>query len=210
MARKPPKEPKINSWDRRPWPVSGDSDPRITFAAVGEALSQWEHLEGIIALTFAAFVSADEDNLPATRSYVAVRTFEGRADMLKAASEAFFSDFPDEELLDGYKTFLANIKSFSTRRNEITHGVVDDFYRKISDDNFILVPGAFALYPTVASFKERTLEGRPSDCMTSNEITYYSTRFRGLLRPAIGLVRDVNMKRLSRRASRIARELDHE
>jgi hypothetical protein len=194
----PQKEPKPNDWDRRPWPEQGDSDPKEIFAAVGEALSSWENLEGLIATLFAAFVTTDENIAPAKRAYVAARTFEGRKEMLKAASEAFFSslfkrDVSSEEtaayneLKDGDKKFLTKISSFSPRRNEITHGILDIFYKRLSDDQFQAVPGTVALYPTAASFQNRNLEGIPSYCMTSREIIYFSDKFRGLLTSAHGL-----------------------
>jgi hypothetical protein len=196
---KPQKEPETKPWDRRPWPDQGDNDPRLIFAAIGESLTNWERLESSVALLFAAFVSPNENPVPAKRAYVAVRTFEARAEMLKAASEAFFAAGErksDSALLDDYKTFLTNIKSFAPRRNEITHGVVDRFYKKEAD-KFIPIPGTVALYPTWASFKDRTLEGAPSYCMASQQVTYFSKRFRELLRPASGLVYRVLATRAS-------------
>lgn len=160
---------ELKAWDRRPWPDLGDPDPQITFAAVGEALSHWEHLEGLIASLFASFVSDHGDNLPAKRAYVAVRTFEGRMEMLRASAEAFFSAFPDEGLQDTYQKFLKSVKEFAPRRNDIAHGVVAEFYRNI-DNGLVYVPGYFALYPTIASFKQRSIDGIPAYCMGSAEI----------------------------------------
>jgi hypothetical protein len=174
MARK---EPEPKAWDRRPWPDSGDPDPQITFAAVGEALSHWEHLEGVVASLFASFVSDHGDNVPAKRAYVAVRTFEGRAEMLRASAEAFFAAFPDKDVQDTYEKFLRSIKEFSPRRNDIAHGVVAEFHRKIVSD-LVYVPNYFALYPTIASFKQRSIDGIPSYCTGSAEIIYFSNKFR--------------------------------
>jgi hypothetical protein len=127
------KAPELKAWDRRPWPDNGDPDPQITFAAVGEALSHWEHLEGLIASLFASFVSDHADYVPAKRAYVAVRTFEGRMEMLRASAEAFFDAFPDKDVQDTYQTFLKSVKEFAPRRNDIAHGVVAEFYRKIAN-----------------------------------------------------------------------------
>jgi hypothetical protein len=200
---------ELKAWDRRPWPDLGDPDPQITFAAVGEALSHWEHLEGLIASLFASFVSDHGDNLPAKRAYVAVRTFEGRMEMLRASAEAFFSAFPDEGLQDTYQKFLKSVKEFAPRRNDIAHGVVAEFYRNI-DNGLVYVPGYFALYPTIASFKQRSIDGIPAYCMGSAEIKYFSNRFRSLLKPSADLRADIDMKRLSRKASRVARELNND
>lgn len=87
--KKPQASPELKPWDRRPWPLFGDADMNELYAAVGRALSQWERYEGHLALLFSAFVTGMETDI-ARRAYCAVRTFEGRTDMLRAAAEAFF------------------------------------------------------------------------------------------------------------------------
>ena len=89
----PEKAPIPKPFDRRPWPTIGDRELDITYAAVGRALSSWERFEGILSLLFSAFV-VNMEREGARRAYSAVRTFEGRAEMLKAASEAYFMNSP--------------------------------------------------------------------------------------------------------------------
>ena len=76
----------LKDWDRRPWPKEGDKDIATLYASIGRALSQWERFDGTLSLLFATMV-AGEGTLAARRAYSAVRTFEGRMEMLRAASE---------------------------------------------------------------------------------------------------------------------------
>src|SRR5438552_17358888 len=122
MAKKEPKPKQMMPWDRRPWPVNGDADINKTYASVGLFLSQWERYEGVLSLLFSAFVSRSQ-NKAARRAYVAVRTFEGRAEMLRAASSAYFDEHPDEKLQEAFKTVVKEATCFCPRRNDVAYGV---------------------------------------------------------------------------------------
>ena len=143
-----PKEPKPNIWDRRPWPKMGDPTVEIIYEAVGRALSSWEIYEGLQSVLFSAFVTPNFQTKAAMRAYSAVRTFEGRNEMLRAASQAYFHEQPEVELQDEFKSILSTAASFSPRRNEITHASVNTF---TSEDGSITP--TFALYPAYASFR---------------------------------------------------------
>lgn len=98
---------------------------------------------------------------PARRSIFAVRTFEGRTEMLKAASAAFFHTVDEPELQDMCKRLIANALSYSSRRNDIAHGFVEWF---ASEDEWqslgaVNEHNTYALYPSIASFKERDILG---------------------------------------------------
>jgi hypothetical protein len=171
MPKKPDKPRDLNPWDRRPWPTEGDANIDALYASIGLFLSQWERHELVLSFVFASFV-AGADGTAAKRAYSAVRTFEGRADMLRAASEAYFVDFPDQTLLAQWKDTLKLAVCYSQRRNDIAHGVVDHFglentWGTKTEYN------RFSLYPTHSSFKERSIKGVPSYCMTSTEISYF-------------------------------------
>lgn len=182
-----PKPPPI--WDRRPWPAIGDATKEKTFEAVGRALTAWEMHEGVLSVLFASFVSPRLVTKAGMRAYSAVRTFEGRAEMLRAASSAYFDKQPDDTMLTLFKRILTHSTCFSPRRNEITHASVYPF--KDADGK---ETGAYALYPAYASFKERDLENTPSYCMTSTEIDYFAAQFESLRDPITDLTTQIAMK----------------
>jgi hypothetical protein len=125
---KGPREPKPSpAWDRLPWAANGDSPIDTIYKLVGECLSEWEQLESELAKLFSCLVSNFE-SLAAERAYCAVRTFEARAEMLKAASEAYFAEHPNEGFQKSFVTILKHAKNFAPRRNEIAHGIVKRYY----------------------------------------------------------------------------------
>ncbi|UDL88333.1 hypothetical protein LGH82_24820 [Mesorhizobium sp. PAMC28654] len=148
-------------------------------------MSRWERYEGILAILFSAFVTGGATQA-ASRAYVAVRTFEGRAQMLRAATEAYFAEFPDDELQSEFKIILTNATCFSARRNDIAHGVVDHYIPKQWVDAMAL-DYAYALYPSYASFKERDLANWPTYCMSSLDVDYFGDEFLRLNSPAATL-----------------------
>jgi hypothetical protein len=175
LMSKPQKEKTVQPWDRRPWPDQGDANKGTTYYHVGQFLSFWEKYEAALAYLFSAFLGGLPISEPARRAFFSVRTFEGRAEMLRAASAAYFDRRPNEDLQGRFKEILSQSISLSPRRNEITHGFVDsfatedDWKRWGHSDNY----NTFALYPSIASFRERDLGGIPSYCMTSKEISYF-------------------------------------
>ena len=120
------------------------------------------------------------------RSYSAVRTFEGRAEMLRAASGAFFYGHGEgaAHLLEPYKSVLRDATQFSQRRNDVAHGVVDYYRPEPPEPQPVPAPDSYALFPGYATFKERDLESVPSYCYTSNELEYFRQQFY-LLRPPV-------------------------
>ena len=122
-----PQEPKF--WDRRPWPSHGDSEESQIYMAVGRALTCWERLEVNLSALFSAFTSPT-NQIAAKRAFASVRTFEGRADMLRASSSAYFEKMPNDMLLDQFKNVLSESTQAARRRNDIAHGALDRFFSK--------------------------------------------------------------------------------
>jgi hypothetical protein len=182
MAKKEAKPKEPQPWERRSWPKQGDKILSKTYAAAGRALSQWERYEGVLSLVFSTFVAGTETQA-AKRAYVAVRTFEARADMLRAASLAYFAEKPsDQHLQEPFKTILRDATCFGPRRNEIAHGVVDFYFREnvkcpVPLPEKLPEEAEYALYPSFASFKERSLTNAPTYCYTSLELNYFSGQF---------------------------------
>lgn len=185
MPKKSPKEPERKPWDRRPWPPKGDQDNNVLYASVGRSLSQWERLEDALSLLFSAFVSG-HNSKAARRAYVAVRTFEGRAEMLRAASEIWFDSNSRPDLLTDFKAILSAITSYAPRRNDIAHGVVDAWLPEPATASSKLATG-WALFPSYASFKDRDVKDLPKYCYTSTEIDYFEKEFSKLIEPVNGL-----------------------
>lgn len=178
---------QLKAWDRRPWPTSGDSDEEKLYAAVGRALSAWERCEAQLAFLFAQFLSTPLLHAP-IRAYCAVRTFEGRADMLRAASKQYFWGFgipKDHDFVVRFKVILSSAIEFSKRRNDIAHGVVDHYHPQPTAETVVWVTRhGYALFPAYGSLKDRDHVGIPAYCYTSAELDYFREQFTGLHDPA--------------------------
>jgi hypothetical protein len=172
------KEKAMQPWDRRPWPDRGDSDKGTIYLQVGQFISFWEKLEAALAFLFANFSAPYPQSEPARRAFFSVRPFEGRADMLRAGSEAYFSAHPSEELLSDLKEILKLSVCYSQRRNDIAHGIVDRFQTEDEWNRYgwLDETAGYALYPSLASFEERNLRGIPTYCMASADVEYFYKR----------------------------------
>jgi hypothetical protein len=187
------KETEIKPWVRRPWPLRGDVDDRIVYQHVSQFLSFWERYEAALAYLFASFFGPFPLSDPARRSYFAVRTFEGRAEMLRAASSTFFDPRKSPELQKRFADLLGVAVQFSQRRNDIAHGFVDQFQtqEQLQKFGWMLAVEGFALYPSLASFKGRDTRAIPSYCMTSNELSYFYNEVVKLQPKTIALADDI-------------------
>jgi len=179
---KEPKPPKKNPWNRRDWPKRGDRSMEKLYAAVGRTLSQWEKYEGVLSLLFSYFV-VSEASIIARRAYNAVRTFEGRAEMLQAASTAYFSLYPNVTLQEDFREVLLSAKRYSPIRNDIAHGSVGHFQPEKIPKSW-RPRASYALYPSYANFKDRDLADMPTYCYTSKELDYFFREFYLLQSPA--------------------------
>jgi hypothetical protein len=135
---------------KQPWevpdiPQCGDASQDDTFRAVGAALSQWELFEGNLSLAFSYFVGTGYGNIVALRAYGSVETFRGRANMIETAAEVYFKHTPDPQLQVLLKEILKQSRQFSSRRNEVVHGIVSPFVGRDEADEWINL--GFVLYP---------------------------------------------------------------
>ena len=113
-----------NPWDIPPRRNHGDFNARDLFAAIGEALTEWEQVEAACARLFAVLVSVSRKSTyhaPAIRAYGTVISYPGRCEMLKAAAEAYFLRRKSKR--DAWENKLNSLVNesvnFSARRNEI-------------------------------------------------------------------------------------------
>jgi hypothetical protein len=183
MAKGKPKPKELKPWDRRPWPSQGDTSQEALYAGIGRALSEWERYEAVLSFLFSSFVSPSDPAI-ARRAYSAVRTFEGRTEMLRAASEAHFWAYPNHDFLASFKIVLQGATTFSPRRNDIAHGAVDHYRPPPPALRDVPAPNTFALFPSFASFRERDINNAPLYCYTSPELEYFRQQFFILRRPA--------------------------
>jgi hypothetical protein len=144
-------------------------------------LSQWERYEAHLSLLFSAFVSGTGSAI-ATRAYCAVRTFEGRAEMLRAASDAYFKIWPSDEMLAQFKRVLSEATCYSPRRNDIAHGAVDLWYHTAprSIDHPPPILGKWALYPSRVNFRDTEVLqyiNVATYCYSSKELDYFYEKF---------------------------------
>jgi hypothetical protein len=186
---KPPAKPKEpNPWDRRPWPSIGDANEDALYAAIGRALSEWERYDGMLSFLYSSFVTVTPKLfLAARRSYSAVRTFEGRMEMLRAASQAYFSEYPNNAHQDEWKLILRNSMTYCERRNEIAHGAVDHYRPEPPKEPDDRLAGTYALFPSYATFRTRELDGTPTYCYATPDLEYFGQEFAKLRKPIAAL-----------------------
>lgn len=163
--RPPPTPKRKHAWDMPAFPLAGDTHDTDTFTAIGRALSQWEYLEAYLGLTYGHFVGSDTPTSPAMRAYGAVSAFSTRYDMVKVATEAYFLQTP-HEIHSTFIKIIDEAKEFSTRRNEIAHGIVQPY----SYDQRIL---GYALGPSRHATRKHKLY-LEIDFNSSNPIGYIS------------------------------------
>lgn len=196
--KKPPTPPALKPWDIPLAPTEGDADKNVTFAAVGSALSAWEKLEESVTKIFSDLVSPDQTSLAAERAYGSVLSFRGRADLVDAAADAAFFLSPNDPLKAALDDLVKEIRNFASRRNEIAHGKVTDYYRP--SGLLLLVTGhrtrraGYVLEPTSYATNKRELHpGRilletayqkPRYAYSSTEILTFQTHFERLAEQA--------------------------
>jgi hypothetical protein len=175
----------LQAWDCRPWPASGDQDPNLIFAGVGVALTHWAHYETALCRLFSAFIALDRDSEAARRAFGAVRTFEARLDMLRAAADAYFKYFPSPELQTIWIEIARLGRLFAERRNEIAHGAVAQFIpRALTTAG---APDSTALMPADTDVKKRDIHGMPKYAYTAAALHHYALEFERLRQAPIEL-----------------------
>jgi hypothetical protein len=179
------------SWEIPDPPAVGDPTEDITFRAVGMALSQWEWFEGNLSLAFSYLIGAGFGNFGALRAYGTVESFRGRANMLWEAADVYFKLNRDERTESALSDLLKRAGKFSTRRNEIAHGIVQLWF----DSSARPAPKGHALFPAYYATRKRKLpesgsiaEITPSYIYSSVEIGEFGRHFANLANNSIELL----------------------
>jgi hypothetical protein len=159
-----------NDWDILPPPRKGDQKKDKLYAAVGDALTQWEKLEEKLAEIFSVLVGAAEmapGRGPAISAYGSVGNFSIRAKLLGAAAEAVFRQYPREpKIKNGFNNLMRKCNEFVARRNDIAHGKCEF----VAGRGYFLLP---AFYNTKKHQPDRPIPFSWS----SKEIRAYANHF---------------------------------
>lgn len=110
-------------WKRPIAKTKGDPDSRVTYMAVGNALTVWEIVETYLGIVYLTLIQTRSE--AARRSYGSIETPRGRRDAIKAAAESYFLLFngtvEDQRRFD---LLLEHAAHAAARRNDIAHGSV--------------------------------------------------------------------------------------
>jgi hypothetical protein len=183
---------------RRPAELAkiGDKDANDIMLAVGNALSTWEHTERSFAHIFAKLVSPPASGFAAQRAYGTIVATAVRRQMIEAAAEVFFRNFPNPDAASELATLLEFYSTATGRRNDFAHGIVGG---DIIDEQFwrFLVPNTWGA-------RSRRMNLQIDYRYSSEQIRDYEQKFRDLgLRAfrALGSPRS-NLSIISRSISR--------
>jgi hypothetical protein len=137
-AKKAPQSPK--PWDKPAPPETGDLDVRALYAAVGEALSEWERMEERLSVLFSILIGLDRPSEAASRAYGSILGFRQRREMIERAAEVYFDLHPDADLQKIFDDALEYAGGFASRRNDIAHGKVTSFFDRDKNTVFLVWP----------------------------------------------------------------------
>jgi len=102
----------------------GDIDPRKICLAVGGALSDWENAEIAYSYLFNNLTRPQILSSAIRRAYGSVISVRSRREMIEAAAQVFFHEFPSTALEAELRDILNFYMSAAARRNDFAHGVV--------------------------------------------------------------------------------------
>ena len=120
-----------NPWDPPHLPKDGDPDIELTYAGVGNVMSQWEGVEVTLSHLYSHFVGK-EYQAEAMHEYGKPQTFRERLKILNQTANRYFCDQVQEADFDRLTNELIG---YSNRRNDIAHGIVRpcEWYQPGSD-----------------------------------------------------------------------------
>jgi hypothetical protein len=129
-------------WARPAPKENGNADINDIFAAVGQALSAWEGLEGVVVDLFVLFVQSYSP--AARRAYGSIMSQGGRREAMFAASEScFLIHKVTAEDVAKFNKFIDHWANAVGRRNEIAHGVVTNVKINETERGHFLCPAGY-------------------------------------------------------------------
>lgn len=177
---------------------SGNNSKEDVLYSVGKALNEWNVLELSLMKLFSSFLAdIPAYKLIASHSYGAVRTFEGRLELLRKASEAYFGLCEEtedrKELQKRLKHFLGcKCQRLSSVRNNIAHGY-------LSKEGFNLLiehthNKDFYWGPSPSDSSKNQFLGMPKFKYTANDLDEHSKSFCELSKECQDLAQDIFQK----------------
>lgn len=169
------KAPSI--WDRPPFPQQGDADKKEIWTAVGAAISAWGEYEAALGRLFTIFIAGDFPSPQAKRAFGGIRTFEGRRELLRGASEAFFhyqKGTLEEQVR--FKAIFTVSWDAAARRNDLAHGITMAFTPEGKSE-----PNGFCLMPSYYDSSKRDPNDVAEFAYRSASINTFASGFEGLI-----------------------------
>jgi hypothetical protein len=185
-----PTDKKVPSLEHR-----GERDASLIYTSVGQALSQWEHLESGLVRLFQLL--CETPSFAACRAYGMIESSYAKGQLLRAAMEAFFAcrEPFDSEYHAGMKALLAAYENAQRYRNNIAHGMAVGLH---------LVNGVHSGYflcpPSYATKKVEKIDPREVYLLGATywynveDINHYTKRFSEMLSETMRLILEVNKK----------------
>jgi hypothetical protein len=171
----------------------GEETTAPIHAAVGFALSQWEHMESGLARLFQLL--CESPAAAAARAYGMMESSYAKAQLLRAATDSFFRDrnANDSDLHRELKILLGAYQKAQEFRNNIAHGMVLQFYladRTLS--RYFLCPPVYATKKVAKSIPSGMWVLDANYWYKAEDIAYYSDRFTAMLAETMRLIQAVN------------------
>jgi hypothetical protein len=185
-----PTEKKVPSLEHR-----GEKETSLLHTSVGQALSQWEHLESGLTRLFQLL--CETPSFAACRAYGTLESSYARAGLLRAAMEVFFARREpfDSEYHAAMKTLFAAYEKAQQYRNNIAHGIAVGFYLSNGAHS-----GYFLCPPSYATKKVEKIDPREVYLLGAaywynfEDINHYTKRFTEMLSETMRLIMEVNKK----------------
>jgi hypothetical protein len=167
----------------------GDKNAMKIYAAVGIALSQWEHCEVGFGVLYSAFIKPAGGNSVLMRAFGTITAPTARRAMTLEACDEFFLLHKNAQLKAETRHLLNLYTDAAARRNEIVHSVVmGHSHFRIVDGSAQPLPVDFFLIPPLFSTRKNSREtkldelfmGHPKYRYGSKEIAKFTKCFDAL------------------------------
>ncbi len=179
----------------------GDATARDIYTAVGFALDRWEHCETSFGVLYSSFLEAPEGNHALMRSFGTILASSTRAEMIRAACDAFCAFHKNEELKTQTRHLLNLYKDAAARRNEIAHAMVTgESPHKIVANRAVPLPTIWFLVPPLfATRKQELFAEGPKYRYSTRELGHFTSCFEELGSRAMRLAQTIRSFRAALR-----------
>lgn len=172
----------LDPWAPRPPATKGDLDPDLLFSQIGQALTEWAHVETACAEIYAVLVQAPRRRpfeSPALRAYGSLPSISTQSQLIRYAGKAFFHTRPRKRPLQKpLEKLLDRLGDYGARRNEIAHGYVAQVFLQKSKQAKGLQNVGYFLLPVLSATKKFDLQkGEIEYQYRSGDVIHYRQEF---------------------------------